>query len=248
MTEAATVAATLLVVYLSYFAARAVAGRDVPAATGELAATVGFRIATLHGLIIALVFAQLALVFRNLETELSEEAMTISDIYFDARRHGGAGTAAIEADARTYIGLVLDREWAEVRTGTVAPDPEAVDAIARIYDAALALPHDTPAEAALRQAILDNVRQLGDLRFAREGRSQPVRSIPFWFAAISGLVLMSACFFAFAPTRRHLALLGAFGLYNGIVLALIQTYSHPFSAPGALDPSAFERVRAAMGG
>jgi hypothetical protein len=248
MGEALIFAGCAVGVFAVYFAARAVAGRDVPADTTQLATTVGLRVATLHGLIIALVFAQLALVFRNLETELSEEAQTVSDIYFDARRHGGPGADAIVEAARRYVDLVLDHEWAEARTGANVPDPEAQDAVASIYDAALGLAGATPAEAALRDAIIVNVRELGELRFARESRSQPTQAVPFWFAAVSGLVLMSACFFAFDPTRRNLALIGAFGIYNGIVLALIHMYSHPFTAPGALDPAAFERVRAAMGG
>jgi hypothetical protein len=199
MTEAVIIAASVLGALLVYFAARAIAGRDVPDATRDLAAAVGFRIAGLHGLIIALVFAQLALVFRNLEAELTEEAQTVGSIYEDARRHGGEGTAMITDAARRYVDLVLARDWNDMRAGTAVDDDEAEAAIAAIYDGALTLSHATPAEASLRDELLSNVRQLGHLRFAREGQTQSQKGVPFWFAAISGLVLMSACFFAFRP-------------------------------------------------
>ena len=248
MTEAIIMAASVLATLLVYFVARRIAGRDVPDATRDLAAAVGYRIAGLHGLIIALVFAQLALVFRNLEAEVTEEAQTVSSIYTDARRHGGDDAAAIADAARQYVDLVLEHDWDDMRAGTAVDDDEAEAAIATIYDGALTLSHATPAEASLRDELLSNVRQLGHLRFAREGQTQSQKGAPFWFAAISGLVLMATCFFAFPPTRRNLALLTAFGLYNGIVFALIHAYTNPFTAPGALETTAFEQVRALMGG
>ena len=248
MTLAIIIAASVVGVFVVYFAARRLAGPDVPDATRELSGAVGFRIAGLHGLIIALVFAQLALVFRNLEAELIEEAQTVSSIYLDARRHGGDGAATIAEAARQYVDLVLERDWDDMRAGKAASDDEAETAIATIYDGALTLSHATPVEDSLRDELLHNVRHLSDLRFAREGQTQSQKGFAFWFAAISGLVLMSACFFAYQPTRKNLALLAAFGLYNGIVFALIVAYTNPFTAPGALRATAFEQVRAAMDG
>ena len=71
--------------------------------------------------------------------------------------------------------------------------------------------------------------------------------IPFWFAAISGLILMSAGYFVFAPTVRNVTLLCLFGLYTGIVFYMIYSFSNPFVWPGDLKPTALADLRATLG-
>lgn len=238
--------ATVVGVLAAYFLARALLGSPVPQDTKDLAASVGFRIASLHGLIIALVFAQLALVFRNIEDGLIQESGAVRSIYFDAERHGGPGAAEIMDDARSYVSDVLDREWREPgKEVQMSKDGQAQ--IDDMFDRALALPAATPTQQALRDGLLAEVRRLSDLREEREGHTRRTDGAPFWFASISGLALLAACFAPFEPTKKNLALLVGFALYSGIIFALIHSYQNPFTPPGAVLPIGFERLREAMG-
>ncbi len=238
--------ATICTVIAVYLVAHRIAGRHVEEATKDLASSVVFRISALHGLIIALVFAQLALGFRTLETDVIGEARVVGNIYSDAARHGGAETTAIRDSSRRYVQIVLDEEWPALARGEGLSE-RAWREWDTIYTATLALEGDTPRLQMLRTALADNARRLAELRDLRESHSFQTARQPFWFAAISGLVLMSAGYFTFAPTRRNIAVLGLFAVYSGIVFYLIYSFSNPFAPPGALQPTSLERLRLTMG-
>jgi hypothetical protein len=207
---------------------------------------VGVRIAALHGLIIALVFAQLALVYRTLESDFAEEAQTVRTIYLDAERHGGNGTADITKAARAYVAIVLQNEWHEDAKGAMTGE-EAQVQIDTMFERALALPASTPREQALRDGLITDVRRLNDLHAERQGFVHRNNGAPFWFAAISGLALLAACLAPFEPTRGNLALIAGFALYSGIIFALVHSYQNPFTPPGQILPTSFEQVRDVMG-
>lgn len=239
--------ATIGTVIAVYLVAHRIAGRDVEEATRELASSGVFRISALHGLMIALVFAQLALGFRTLETDVIGEARVVGNIFSDAARHGGAEAGTIQDSWRRYVEIVLDEEWPALARGDGLSDAAWHEGDA-IYTATLALEGETPRLQMLRTAMADNARRLAELRDLRESHSLQAGRQPFWFAAISGLVLMSAGYLTFAPTRRNIAILGLFAVYSGIVFHLIHSCSNPFTPPGALQPASLERLRLTMGG
>ncbi len=238
--------ATIGTVIAVYLVTHRLAGRNVDESTKELASSVVFRISALHGLIIALVFAQLALGFRTLETDAIGEARVVGNIFSDAARHGGSGADTIQNASRRYVNIVLDEEWPALARGEGLSDAAWREWDA-IYTATLALEGETPRLQMLRTALADNARRLAELRDLRESHSFQTGRQPFWFAAISGLVLMSAGYFTFAPTRRNIAVLGLFAVYSGIVFYLIYSFSNPFTPPGALQPTSLERLRLMMG-
>ncbi len=245
MASLAIIPLTVVGVLVIYWLSRAAMGQSVTPETKELASSVGFRIAGFHGLIIALVFTQLALVYRNLENDLAQEAQVIHTIYTDAKRHGGQGSQEIMDAARKYVAVVLSKDLADQAAGreTSVEGQRLVD---RIFELSLALPETTPTEQALRDALIADVRRLNDLRAERQGFTQIKNGGPFWFAAVAGLALLAACFAPFEPTRRNLALILGFALYSGLIFMLIHSYQNPFKPPGEILPTSFERVRESM--
>ena len=88
MTGFIFVIATIGLTLGCYFVMRWLTGGDPEAKDRDLASSVIFRISALHGLILALVFAQEMVEYQQLRFESTIEANAIADIYNDARRYG----------------------------------------------------------------------------------------------------------------------------------------------------------------
>ena len=112
------------------------------------------------------------------------------------------------------------------------------------YEIALDLETGTARQDSLRAAMLADLDEISRMRDRRESHSLEQKVAPFWFAALSGVVLISVAYFSFPPTTLHLVLLSVFGAYTGIFLFLIYSFSDPFSPPAALTPAALERSQA----
>ncbi|WP_165978933.1 hypothetical protein [Antarcticimicrobium luteum] len=226
-----------------YFLARAGLARHVRDETRELAGSVVFRISALHGLIRALVFAQETVGRYNLEQETIHEASALTDLYFDIDRHGSDRREEMRAELRAYAETVYGAEWAQLgETGRLSG--AAWGQWEKVYDIALDLQVDTPRQESLRSAMLADLEEIAKMRDNRESHGFSGNLVPFWFAAVSGVVLISFSYFFFSPLPLNLLLLSMFGAYTGIVLFLIYAFSNPFSAPGVLEPVAVERFLA----
>ena len=101
-----TVAVTLGAYFLMRLAVRHDAERDK-----ELAASVLTRIAALHALILALVFAQEMVDYQQLRLEGATETNAIADIYNDAKRYDLVLGQPIREDVSDYLNVVIRDEW-----------------------------------------------------------------------------------------------------------------------------------------
>ena len=90
-----------------------------------------------------------------------------------------------------------------------------------IYLALLDLVPRTGREEALRDHMLEDVQLIATIRQLRENMAlNPINSL-FWFAAISGVALVSLPFFVFRPNTVNLVLLSVYGAYTGVVMFVI---------------------------
>ncbi|GMG84690.1 hypothetical protein LNKW23_39060 [Paralimibaculum aggregatum] len=234
-------AGTVALALATYGLARLVAAPRLTADTRALADSMVFRIGALHGLILALVFAQELYEHQQIRDQTRLEATAIADIYFDAGRHGGEGSAEIRDRIAAYLRLAAGAEW----QGLGSEKRLSSDAWAAwdgAYGAALDLAADTPRAESLRAHILERIHDIAELRVARENAALHRISPFFWFAACVGVVLVALPYFSFAPSGINLMLLGLFAGYTGLVLSFIYAFSDPYVPPGALAPVAFERV------
>ena len=235
----------------SYALARAALSRHAVEETRDLAGSVLFRMAALHGLVLALVFAQELGAIRDVDLAAAEEAALLGDVYYDLRRYGGEEAEAIQGHLARYGRIVLEEEWgglaAEGRLSL-----EAWHAWEAAYEGLLALGPADARQDRLLDVMLGDVRALSELREARENAARGGTSGLFLVAAISGVALISAAYFTWPPTALNLALIAAFAGYTGLVVYFVVAFANPYRPPGAADPVGFERfltpeVRAAAG-
>lgn len=215
-------------------------GHDYRLATRDAAAGIGFRVAALYGVLLALVYSQQLGEYQAVRQGLTREAAAISDVYADAGRYGGAARPVREA-VREYVRLVVEREWAvlgrEHRLSNVT-----WDARDRAYLAALDLVPATPREQSLRERMVRRLSDVTELRHQR--REYAVRDFGavFWVPALVGLILVTASFFVFPPTREVRLMLAAFGAFSGVILFFIQAFGSPFAYPLRYEPGPLQRL------
>lgn len=236
----ATVAATLGMHWLT----RKLFGRDAHK-DKELAGSVLTRIAALHALILALVFAQEMVDYQQLRGESATEANAVADLYNDARRFGGADAGKVAVAATEYLDRVITDDWVSLASERHL-GRSAWASWELAYETTLALAPKDARESSLRDHMLDSIHVISEQRVKREMIGQDEVSGLFWFAAIAGLLFSAAAFYPYDPERRSLLLLTMFGAFTGIVLYLIYSFSNPYSPPGAIEPGAFIRLKSAI--
>lgn len=232
---------TIVLVWTAYFGMRFATASHVEAETKELAGSVIFRVAALHGLILALVFAQEMLEYQQLDAGIVSEATAVADIYYDIERYGTEPTENMRAALATYLRVASSTEWASLGTERRLLR-EGWAWREAVYITLLDLTPETPRQEALRDHMLEKVQRIAELRQARENSAITSISIMFWFAAAFGVVLVAMSFFCFPPKLLNLFLLSVFGAFTGFVMLIIYAFSNPFSPPGALQPTAFEQL------
>ena len=225
----------------SYFAMRAIVRQEPETQSRDLAGSVIFRVSALHGLILALVFAQEMVEYQRLQSNIVAEATAVADIYNDIARHGGEERVAVQQALSDYVRIVAGREWMLLGSERRL-SKQGWDLREKVYLALLDLDESTPRREALREHMLVKIQAIAEFRQIRENVALHRISFMFWFAAIAGVVLVTIPYFIFPPTKLNLALLAVFGAYTGIVMLFIHAFSDPFSEPGMLQPAAFERL------
>lgn len=209
--------------------------------TLEVAANVAVRVATLHSLILGLVYAQELDDYKGVRANLIEEAVAISDVFNDARRYGGAITAPVQHGLAQYVSTVVNDEWTLLAQHR-GLSPKAWQQWESVYDAVLDLQPTSDRERYLSARMKDRATAIARFRQLREATSISRFSGLFWGPAIIGLIIVSATFYVYRPTRTNLILFALFGAYSGVILFFIFTFGNPYANPGKLEPRPFQHL------
>ena len=242
----AFVGGTILLTLTSYFFMRWITGGDPNDNDKELASSIAVRISALHGLILALVFAQEMIEYQQLKYESATEADAIADVYYDAERYGADAQAAIQKPMSAYLRVVVKQEWDHLGTSGEL-EPGAWAEWDNAYRAILDLTPANERQKSLRDHMLTQIQAIADTRVKRSNHGAGSINTMFWFAALSGLILIASSYYPFPAERRSVLLIALFGAYTGIILFLIYAFSNPYRHPAVLSPIAYERLLVQIG-
>lgn len=233
---------TVIVSLGVYFAMRWVARVHVNDETEKLAGSVVFRIGALHGLILALVFAQQMVSHNLIRDAIEKEASIIEDVFFDLERYDAIETIEARKMLARYVYTVINHEW-EVLASEKRLSTSARHEWEGVYQFILNLDPSTRRQELLQTTLVRNIQTVSSLRQARDAKSElGSGEVLFWIAAIIGVILVSASFFTFKPTRLNIFLLVAYGIYTGLIFGLIASVSDPYNQPAELQPHAFQNL------
>jgi hypothetical protein len=222
----------------TYFITRMIAGRLEHERTSDLAGSVTFRVAGLHALIVALIFAQEMVNYQSLRNGFLEEATAVADIFFDLERYEAGKADDVRVLLARYVDTVVEDDWRELAENRHVSGA-GYTLFESVYNAILDLQPQDLRQETLRDHMVARVHAITTYRQARTNAARDGILPLFWLAATAGLVLVSAPYFIYPPTPLHLSLLTVFAAYTGLVLFIIYAFTDPFSAPGAVQPTAF---------
>ncbi|MCQ0093984.1 hypothetical protein [Roseovarius sp. M141] len=234
------IAATIGLGLTSYGVSRSAFGAGTVQETRDLAGSVLFRIAALHSLVLALIFAQELGSIRNVEIAAAREATILGDVYYDAARYGAEPTEEIRRALARYGRIVVEEEWDSLAETGLLTDA-GWQSWYTAYEGLLDLQPSSARQERLLDIMISDIRGLSELRESRENAVRTGASVLFLMAGISGITLLAAAFFTWPPTALNLSLLSCFTGYAGLIIYLILAFANPYQAPGAVLPVGFER-------
>lgn len=236
------IAGASLIIFGSYFLARRLlsVGADTDR-TADAAGSVAFRIAALHGLILALVYAQELDDYKGVRNVLVQEATAVSDVYHDIGRYGGPDIEPVQTVLAHYLYTVVHQEWDMLGRGE-GLSPVAWADWDAAYQRLLDLEPTTDRQRYLAGRMRDRITVVAGYRQLRETTAVGRFSGLFWGPALVGLALLAIPFYVYRPSRNNLILLGIFSVYSGVILFFIYAFANPFVQPGKLYPVAFEHL------
>lgn len=232
---------TIAISIATYAVARWLLNPRAAPETKDLAGSVIFRVSALHGLILALVFAQELINLTQVRETASKEAALIGDVFFDLKRYDVDATLAIRKGLADYTAAVLDQEW-ESLARTKMLSGEAWGRWDAVYSAILDLEPRSRRQEDLRRIMLTDIRELSGLRRARENAAASGANTLFVTAALVGVVLTAVSYFTFPPSKVNILLLSIFSAYTGLVIFFIVAFANPYLEPGAIEPVGLERI------
>jgi hypothetical protein len=208
----------------------------------EVAETVAVRIGTIHGLILALVFAEAQSAHTNLQQEVGREITTIEHIALQIDQWGGLEQSDLRNRLARYVEVVLEHEWQS--NARQQGSKETARAYNDLDVSILNLTTHTPQQESLRNRMIMNMDDLQDHRKARLALLH--RGLPtlFWWMALAGFGIIAGFFLVFPATPMHISILSVYGAYTGLALYFILALSHPYAGPAAIDTRPYEMLLA----
>jgi hypothetical protein len=207
--------------------------------TRDLARDVANRVGVLHGLILGLVFGHVVTQFGDLRTGMRAEAAAVEHIYYLAAE---MKAPAVQTAAARYVDAVIDQDWpSQAKVGEVSA--AGWMALRALQTTVLAI---APTDLRTTRIADQMTQELWTIQRQRQLRGfESAGHVPFefWFAAIAGLAMIGSLMFIYAPTPKHLMVVGTYSIYAGIVLYMIFDLSRPFGGLVTVGPDAFEQAR-----
>ena len=222
-----------------YFFSRWIGFKSADNETRELSGSVAFRVAALHGLILALVFADQLTNYSDLRRTAADEATAIADLFVEIERYDTDIKANVQHALARYTRAVVEREWNSLGDrNDLSPEVRKLHEF--VYDAILDLEPQTAKQSDLRSHMLKNIQRIAELRRARGNASLYLMSGFFWVASVAGLILIAMSYAVYPPKPLNLVLLSLYSVFSGLIMFIIFAHADPYSSPGALPPAAFQ--------
>ena len=161
------VGGSVAVTFAFYFAARLALHSKSNEHTRDLSSSVIFRLSALHGLIMALVFAQELITYNQLKQSANREANLVEAIHFDLKRYGDDRTTALQKSLALYVQVVLTEEWPLLASKRTLSDKAWAHREA-VLKGVLDLSPGSASQTWLRARLLQKLASMEDERNRRE--------------------------------------------------------------------------------
>ena len=202
---------------------------------GPVITTVGTILAVMLSFMVVTVWQEFDVSAANVQ----HEASAVSDLYHLAPVLPEAVRTKLQTAVRSYVRIVIDREWELMKVGRRSMRARAVSL--SILGIVAGYEPKTPAQVALQQEAFELIKTFSDERRSRIFDNQ--ESIPgaLWLTMIfiGAITIGSSYFFEVRNFRAHLLMTIALAAVIGSIFVLIVEFDLPFRGDISVPPTAF---------
>jgi hypothetical protein len=223
-------------------------GSEVLARHNDVA---GFIYAVI-GVVYAVLLAFTAIIaweqFRNAQTGVEREANAVADLYRNAQAFPPDVRAQVEAQLRTYIRLVVEKEWPAMAGDKSSPETwEAYNQLWRLHHAF------TPQGDHQRAWYAQSLQRLNELGDRRRDRLLSARSgVPgvIWavLLAAGAVTIGFSLLFGTQNAWAQGVMIAGLSVTIGVVLLSIVALDYPFAGLARVEPGAFRQIEEILDG
>jgi hypothetical protein len=206
---------------------------------GFIYAVIGVLYAVLLGFTAIIVWERFDQAHSNVEREANE----LGDLFRNAQAFAGDGRGELETNLRSYVRLVVEKEWAAMAAGKSSP--EAWDAYNQLWRTYYRLKPQDEHERVWYSQSLTRLNQLGDQRRLRLLSSQS-GGIPWVIWAVllgAGAITIGFSFlFGTKNTAAQVLMTAGLAMTIALVLLSILALEKPFAGIIRIEPDAFHQI------
>jgi len=219
--------------------------------TGEdsepLAARIIGRLGALHGLILALMFAQEMADYRDVTRFVSKEASAISDVYNSLREYdeeNQQSTAAIRGQLFDYVKTISEADRTALAESHISH--RTWINYHRINRQLRNLQPGNDNQGDLRSQMLTDWDAVSEFHLRLRTIAEYEAPVFFWVVIISGFLAVVILSYVYSPNIANLAMLGIYAAFNGLIMYVIFSIANPFTGALAIDSNILENLLSMM--
>jgi Protein of unknown function (DUF4239) len=206
---------------------------------GFIYSVIGVTYAVLLGFTAIIVWER----YDQAETGVGKEANELGDVFRNARAFPDGIRKELETKVRSYVRLVMEKEWPAMAEGKLSP--ETSDACNQIAQTYFRFKPQTEQERIWYTQSLTSLNQLIDQRRLRVLSSQST-GIPkvMWAVLLgAGAVTLSFSFlFGTRNTAAQLLMTAGLAITISLVLFSVVALERPFAGIARIEPDAFNQL------
>jgi hypothetical protein len=181
--------------------------------------------------------------YDQAETGVGKEANELGDLFRDARAFPDEIRKELETKVRSYIRLVMEKEWPAMAEGQLSP--ETSDAFNQVAQTYLRFTPQTEQERIWYTQSLTSLNQLNDQRRLRvlSGQSTGIPNVMWVVLLGAGAVTLSFSFlFGTRNTAAQRLMTAGLAITISLVLFSIVALERPFAGIARIEPDAFNEL------
>ena len=179
---------------------------------------------------------------NTVSDNVSKEAHALFDLYQILGAYPNETKKIGQAEIISYTQAVINQEWPNLSSGEM--DIETFKKIERIN--ALFMTHKASSlnEVAIHNEGLRLVSVYRDLRRGRFENAVSFVGTPLWGALVLSALFLTlfSAFFKTSNIRIHAVMMALEGGALGVMFFLLVLYDNPFSGPGAIKSTPFQKT------
>ncbi len=216
----------------------------------EMAMNVGFRIGTLHALILALIFSSSQEQYQTARENIAAEVIVLSEVAYEIAEMRDEQLTSTLEKLHQYVDALQEDDASAVDIYNIRTSDiifhKAAHISREIYSELLSIETEDAQQKITLNRIVSKLDEAFSLRSDRLASAARGVSDLFWVLAIVGFVFVLLLFLVVRFSWFSAIFVGFYGCYTGLILFFIVEMNNPYIGLSSIDLStvseAFDRI------